>query len=239
MRESTLSEHVLELVNVSAGFSGVPSIRDVSLSVRAGEILALVGANGAGKTTLVRTAMGLHPIDVGRAEICGVRVSHRRPHRSVLAGAAVVPDKRGLFGDLTVEEHLRLTRGRGAHFQNALIRFPALGALRKRKAGLLSGGEQQMLAIACALASRPRMLAVDEMSMGLAPMVVGEMLSHIKDLARSEGIGVLLVEQHVTLALEVADHVAVMHRGQLVLHDDVDHLRNAPEQLRSAYFGQP
>ena len=233
-----MSEHVLKLTSVSAGYSGVPSVRDVSLSVQAGEILALVGANGAGKTTLVRTAMGLHPLDTGLAEICGERVSHRRPHRSAHAGAALVPDDRGLFGDLTVEEHLRLTRGRGPHLQSALSRFPVLSALRKRKVGLLSGGEQQMLAIACALASGPRLLAVDEMSMGLAPIVVGEMLSHLKNLTQSEGIGILLVEQHVTLALEVADSVAVMHRGRLVLHEDATQLRRAPEPLKAAYFGQ-
>src|SRR5690606_2198507 len=161
-----------------AGYHGIPAIDGIDLAVAPGEVLSLLGPNGAGKTTTLLALAGLLPLMGGRAVVLGAPVDHRRPYRTARRGMRLVPDDRGLFPPLTVQEHLRLATPKHdpAREKAVLARFPALAELRTRKAGLLSGGEQQMLAIAAALVSRPKVLMVDEMSLGLAPMVVQNIL---------------------------------------------------------------
>ncbi|MFI5720417.1 ABC transporter ATP-binding protein [Nocardia sp. NPDC051750] len=236
-----MSEAVLVADELVAGHNGIPAVQGVDLAVAAGEVLTLLGPNGAGKTTTLLALAGLLPLMGGRAAILGAPVDHRRPYRTARRGMRLVPDDRGLFAPLTVQEHLRLAAPTSdpAREKAVLARFPALEGLRTRKAGLLSGGEQQMLAIAAALVARPKVLMVDEMSLGLAPMVVQEMLPAIREMARAEGIAVLLVEQHVELALAVSDRALVLNQGRVVLSGAAEHLLTDREKLTAAYFDSP
>ncbi|MDZ4828507.1 MAG: ABC transporter ATP-binding protein [Actinomycetota bacterium] len=227
----------LVLTDVAAGYGGVPVVRDISFAVKPGEIVALFGANGAGKTTLLRAISGLQPTLAGRVEVLGRNVDTRRPHILARRGLALVSDDRGLFTQLTVAENLRLARPRGgrAATDTALDTFPALRAIPRRAAGLLSGGEQQMLALARALQRRPRVLLVDEMTLGLAPIVARSLLPAVR-AAAEDGAAVILVEQHVHLALEIADRVLVLARGRLVLDEPAAELRADLTRLEFAYL---
>jgi len=227
----------LVLTDVAAGYGGVPVVRDISFAVKPGEIVALFGANGAGKTTLLRAISGLQPTLAGRVEVLGRNVDTRRPHILARRGLALVSDDRGLFTQLTVAENLRLARPRRgrAATDTALDTFPALRAIPRRAAGLLSGGEQQMLALARALQRRPRVLLVDEMTLGLAPIVARSLLPAVR-AAAEDGAAVILVEQHVHLALEIADRVLVLARGRLVLDEPAAELRADLTRLEFAYL---
>jgi branched-chain amino acid transport system ATP-binding protein len=179
------------------------------------------------------------PAMAGTVTALGEQVAHKRTHQLARRGVRLVPDDRGIYFGLSVRDHLRLARRRPDHARTeaVLARFPALAGLLGRKVGLLSGGEQQMLAIATALVAEPKLLMVDEMSLGLAPVVVQRMLPAIRDLARDEGIGVLLVEQHVELALAVSDRAVVLNHGTVVLAGDAAELLAHRERLEHAYFG--
>ncbi|MEU4312816.1 ATP-binding cassette domain-containing protein [Nocardia sp. NPDC024068] len=233
-----MSEAVLVAEGLVVGHNGIPAVQDLDLTVAAGAVTTLLGPNGAGKTTTLLALAGLLPLISGRVTVLGAPVDHRRPHRTARRGLRLVPDDRGLFAPLTVAEHLRLAAPTPdpAREKAVLDRFPALEGVRGRRAGLLSGGEQQMLAIAAALVGRPKVLMVDEMSLGLAPMVVQDMLPAIRTMARAEGIAVLLVEQHVDLALAVSDHAIVLNHGRVVLSGEAERLRGDREQLTAAYF---
>lgn len=233
-----MSDAVLIADGLVAGYHGIPAIDGIDLTVAPGEVLTLLGPNGAGKTTTLLALAGLLPLMGGRAVVLGAPVDHRRPYRTARRGMRLVPDDRGLFPPLTVQEHLRLATPKHdpAREKAVLARFPALAELRTRKAGLLSGGEQQMLAIAAALVSRPKVLMVDEMSLGLAPMVVQNILPALRELARAEGTAVLLVEQHVDLALAVSDRAIVFNHGRTVLSGSAEHLLADREKLTAAYF---
>jgi len=224
---------------LTAGYNGVPAIRGLDIKVGAGEVVSLLGPNGAGKTTTLLALVGLVPLMSGSVVTLGEPVNARRPHLTARRGMMLVPDDRGIFSGLTVRDHLRLARRRPSAERERVIfdRFPALAALESRKAGLLSGGEQQMLAIGGALLAEPRLLLVDEMSLGLAPKIVQEMLPAIRDLARAEGIGVVLVEQHVELALAVSDRALVLNHGRVVLEGTAQSLLTQRERLEAAYFG--
>lgn len=244
-----MTEPLLSLEGLVSGYSGVPVVHGVDLHVEAGEIVGLLGPNGAGKTTALLTVSGLVPALSGRIELFGTeRPSTRRARaaaRSAVGarareGLGHVSEDRSLFSGLTVAENLSLgtTRRESATAIGAAVElFPALGPLLQRRSGLLSGGEQQMLAIARALAGSPRLLMVDELSLGLAPLVVDEILPVLRRLADEEGLGVLLVEQHVDKALQVCDRAVVLARGRIVLEGDADSLAHDPSVIAAAYLG--
>jgi branched-chain amino acid transport system ATP-binding protein len=229
----------LELRGVSSGYRGRAVTWDVDLAVSEGEVTALLGANGAGKTTTLLTASGLLTPLAGEVMFYGQPVAAGRgAFRTARKGLAHVPQDRALFPRLTVNQHLRLPRGydRDAH-ERALALFPALTRIGSRRAGLLSGGEQQMLAIARALVSRPKVLIVDELSAGLAPLVVAELLSTVRNLADTGEMAVLLVEQHVEFALRTADRAYVMSNGRVTLSGPAAQVSERMEQIESSYLG--
>ncbi len=237
-----MTEPLLSAENLSTGYAGVPVVRGVSLSVSAGEVVALLGPNGAGKTTTLLAISGLLPVLDGAVTVLGEQVDEKAPFKNARRGMAHVAENRSLFNDLTVAENLRLgitgpKSDRAQSLDLVLARFPELEPTMDRKAGLLSGGEQQMLAMARALASRPKLLLVDEMSLGLAPIIVERMLPIVRDVADELGTGVLMVEQHIHMALGIADRAYLLNHGELVLEGDAAELADRPELLEASYLG--
>lgn len=233
---------VLDVDNLSAGYANVPVVRGVNLSVDAGEVVALLGANGAGKTTTLLAISGLLKALDGSITVLGEPTSFGAPHKTARRGLAHVPEDRSLFFGLTVRENLRLgLRGnraeQAAGYDRALELLPALKPLMDRRAGLLSGGEQQMLAMARALVSGPKVLLVDEMSLGLAPIIVERLLPIVRDIADQSGAGVLIVEQHVHLALDVCDRAYVMSHGDIVLQGSAAEMKERTDLLEASYLG--
>lgn len=232
---------LLSVEGLSAGYGRVPVLRDVSLHVRRGEIVTLVGANGAGKSTLLKAVMGLVRPSAGRVVFDGRDVTRTTPERLVRGGLALVPEGRKLFWPMSVEDNLRLgahARGRGEYTESlarVLMLFPALADRLGQVAATLSGGEQQMLAVARALMSRPSMLLLDEPSLGLAPKVIAEIFGTL-DALRREGMTVLLVEQDVKLALQHADRGLVMRTGSIVMEGPSSVLL-ADDHIRHIYLG--
>jgi branched-chain amino acid transport system ATP-binding protein len=210
------------------------------MHVDAGEVVALLGPNGAGKTTTLLTVAGVLPALGGDLHVLGGSVPQRRPHRLARRGLALVPEARGLFYQLTVAENLRLGRQRRSTttVDDVVELFPALGPLMKRRCGLLSGGEQQMLGMAKALIADPAVLLLDEMSLGLAPVIVQRLLPVIRRIATERGIGVLLVEQHVEMSLGIADRAYVLRHGELVLSGSGEELLSRRDLLEASYLGE-
>ncbi len=229
------AEPLLTLDRVSAGYDGVPVVRSVSLEVGPGEVVALLGANGAGKTTTLRAVSGTVRLLGGEISFASESIAGVPPERLSRRGLAHVPEGRGIFYGLTVAEHYRL---HGVRAEACEELFGALAPLRDRRAGLLSGGEQQMLAMSCAMARRPRMMLVDELSLGLAPVIVENLLPTVRRYAQENGAGVLLVEQHVQLALEIVDRAYVLAHGEIVLHRPAADLRDDMDLLRDSYLGR-
>jgi branched-chain amino acid transport system ATP-binding protein len=244
------SGHSLVLTGLSAGYQQVPVIREVSLEVRPGEVVALLGPNGAGKTTTLETIAGLNRPLAGTVQLSGQDVSGTPAHLLARQGLALVPEGRALFPGLTVREHLRLAGGRGKRAvgrgegaagrgeDELLEMLPELRKCLGRKAGLLSGGEQQMLAVGRALVTRPRLLLVDEMSLGLAPVIVERLLPVLRRAADELGASVLFVEQHVALALEISDRAYILTHGRIQLEGAAAELRERRELLAASYLGE-
>jgi branched-chain amino acid transport system ATP-binding protein len=214
-------------------------VRDVDLEVGAGEVVALLGPNGAGKTTMLLTLAGLLPRQGGEVHVDGTPLRSGRPRDAARAGLVLVPDDRSLFPALTTRENLEAARRRsGPPARDMLDVFPALADRWDVPAGSLSGGEQQMLAVARALVQEPRVLLVDEMSLGLAPTIVESLLPVVRRIAEEHKAGVVLVEQHVRLALEVADRAVVLVHGEVRLQGDAADLARDVDQLEAAYLGR-
>lgn len=229
---------VLEVDGLAAGYDGPPVVRDVSIIVHPGEIVALLGANGAGKTTTLRAISGLARPAAGTVSFAGTPLDRLTPAARARLGIAHVPEGRGLFPGLTVTEHLRLGhRGEQVDEAAAYRYFPVLSRIKDRKAGLLSGGEQQMLAMGRALARKPRLLLLDELSLGLAPVIVEQLLPIVRKFADESACGVVLVEQHVGLALEVADRGYVLSHGEITMQATARELSADHTRILADYLG--
>ncbi len=225
--------------NLTAGYNGMAVVRDLSITADFGTVTALLGANGAGKTTtLLAIAGSLRPMG-GRIFVMGRSTERRACHQVVRMGLSMVPETRGLVYEMTVGENLRLHVKRRVRQRadEMFDLFPPLRGLGSRRAGLLSGGEQQMLALACAISAGSRILLIDELSHGLAPIVVETLLPTVQTLARERGIAVLLVEQQVDAALRVADFVYVLNRGRVVMAGSSADIGDRSEVVEASYLG--
>ena len=251
--EPTLEAHfsaregpLLEVRGLSTGYGETQVLWDISLDVMRGEVVAVIGANGAGKSTLLATISGLLPSWKGTIVFAGRDITHDRAERIVKLGLAQIPQGRRLFGGLTIEENLRLgaytnragsASGIATDLERVYTLLPKLGERRRQLAGSLSGGEQQMCAIARGLMARPDLLLVDELSLGLAPNVVDDLLAALDDIHRQEQLSFLLVEQDVQIALERADRGYVIESGHIVLSGSATSLLKR-EEIRMAYLGE-
>jgi branched-chain amino acid transport system ATP-binding protein len=236
---------MLEVKDLVATYGPVKALDRVSLSVPAGKITAVLGANGAGKTTLLRTISGLVRPQSGQVVLEGQDITRTAVETMVRRGMAHVPEGRGVIAELTIEENLRLGRmfrsgakggDEAADLEEVYRLFPPLDSRRKRSAHTLSGGERQMLVVGRALLSKPKVLLLDEPSLGLAPLVVAQIFTLVRQLVDSTGLAVLLVEQNAKSALSIADTGVVLNLGRVVATDDAATLA-ADEQLRHAYLG--
>ena len=237
-----MSPPLLELTDLRVAYGRIEALRGVSLSLRVGERLALIGANGAGKTTLLKAVAGLLPLLDGRVQLQGADVTTQVAHLRLPQGMALVPEGRGIFADLTVHENLLM----GAYcrdddaidsdLDSQYRRFPRLAERREQAAGTLSGGEQQMLAIGRALMGRPRLLLLDEPSMGLAPIMVERIFAVLREVC-ADGVTLLLVEQNARLAMQLCERTVVLEHGAISLQGDSAELARDP-RVMAAYLGQ-
>lgn len=233
---------LLTVNNLSVSYGAIQALRGVSLDVEAGEIVTLIGANGAGKSTTLRAISGLLEAQQGTIQFAGQSIVGWAPHRTVQSGLVQVPEGRGIFANLTVDENLQLgayTRhdhaGIAKDRERALTLFPRVRERLRQVAGTLSGGEQQMLAIARALLSRPKLLMLDEPSLGLAPQIVQTIFQVIREINR-EGTTILLVEQNAAMALKVAHRAYVIEVGEILMQGPAAELA-ASDSVRKAYLG--
>ena len=233
---------LLELNSISVSFGKVVALRDVSMGVPDGSVITIIGANGAGKSTTLRAISGLTPLRGGEIRLQGERIDGLSPDKVVARGISHVPEGRRVFPEMTVEENLRTgaflrtDRQQVEHeLQSMFETFPRLRERRNRNARTLSGGEQQMLAIGRSLMAKPRLLLMDEPSMGLAPVIVDEIAAIIGQIAKS-GVPVVLVEQNAELALNLADYAYVLENGLVALHGEASRLHD-DDHVRAAYLG--
>ena len=233
---------MLKITDLNVYYGGIHALADVNIEVGEGEIVTLVGANGAGKTSTLRAVSGLVPAAGGKIEFEGKDLSKVAPNRIPYLGISHVPEGRRIFANMTVQENLQLgaycrkdKTGVGKDYEAVLEKFPRLRERLRQRAGTLSGGEQQMLAIGRALMSRPKILLMDEPSMGLAPIIVKEIFSIIVDINRS-GTTILLVEQNANMALSIANRAYVIETGRITLEGNASELMDN-ESVKSAYLG--
>jgi len=233
---------LLEAENLEAQYGWTKVLHGLGFAVEAGGITAILGANGAGKTTTLRAVCGMVKT-AGQIRFEGQRIDGKATEDIVRLGIAHTPEGRGTFMDLTVEENLKLgayvRKDRGAiagDFDRVYQYFPVLGQRQRQQAGTLSGGEQQMLAVARALMSRPRLLLLDEPSLGLAPLVTREIFRIVRAINKDEGVSVLLVEQNAAMALELADHAYLLETGRVVMSGSAAELRK-DDSIRRSYLG--
>ncbi|MBS7647009.1 MAG: ABC transporter ATP-binding protein [Candidatus Bathyarchaeia archaeon] len=235
---------MLEVEKINAAYGDLQVLRDVSLKVSEGELVAVIGSNGAGKTTLLRTISGqLYPRE-GRVKFFGKDISTLKPHKRAALGIAHVMEGRRLFPNLTVEENLKMGaylpqawRKRDETFEIVFNLFPRLKERRTQLAGTLSGGEQQMLAIGRALMLRPKLLLLDEPSLGIAPKLVASIFETVKKINEVEKVAILLVEQNVLMSLKLSKRAYVIENGRIVLEGNPEELLNN-EQVKKAYLGR-
>ena len=230
---------MLEVSNLGSRYGRIPALADVALQVREGELVAIVGANGAGKSTLLKVLSGVQPASGGSVRFQGDEIVNELPRRRVQRGIVQVPEGRQVFGALSVEDNLALgayARGAQATAEQIWVMFPVLRDKRRDAAGTLSGGQQQMLALGRALMAAPKLLLLDEPSMGLAPKLVAEIFGHIAAL-KAKGTTILLVDQNARAALAIADRGYVLETGRIVGAGRAADLLHDP-QVRHAYLGQ-
>ncbi len=229
---------LLELRGVRASYGGITALHGVDLSVSAGQVVALLGPNGAGKTTTLKVAAGVHPVDSGRLLLGGRDAAGADPRDLARAGVCLIPEGRGVFPNLSVRENLLMMtftgRSREEVEEIAFTRFPILAKRASQAAGTMSGGEQQMLALARGLVTDPAVLLLDELSMGLAPLIVAGLYEQVAEIAR-QGVAVLVVEQFAAAVLDIADYAAVLVRGRIERHGDPDEELRA--ELSDLYLG--
>lgn len=233
---------MLKILNLRAGYGSIQVLRGVSLEIEEGEVVTLIGANGAGKSTLMKTLCGILSPSAGTIEYEGIRINRKSPTARVRQGLVLVPEGRSILQRMTVYENLLMgayarsdQSAIKADLENVFSHYPVLAARKDLSANVLSGGEQQMLAIGRALLSRPRLLMLDEPSLGLSPLLVRDIFSIITDLHQS-GITIFLVEQNAQKALQLADRGYVMETGMIVMSDTAQNLLGSKE-LREAYLG--
>ena len=227
---------LLELENVTVAYDGLVAVSEVDLAVPEGALVALLGANGAGKSTLLKAIAGLVPLESGTMRFRGAALDGPSHNRADL-GVCLIPEGRGIFPNLTVADNLRVALGDDdARVAEAVNHFPVLGERMSQLAGTLSGGEQQMLALARAVGARPGLLMADELSLGLAPLLVETIMSTLEHVHREQGLTVLLVEQYATHALRLADLVYLLDRGRLVWAGEPGELE-ASKVLMESYLG--
>ena len=234
---------LLELRKLAVSYGGIQAVKGIDLNVNAGELVCLIGANGAGKTTTLKGVCGMLPIKSGAIHYEGRDITGRPPFELVRGGLAMVPEGRGVFGALTIEENLAMGAyvrhdkdGVKADVERVFTLFPRLRERRRQTAGTLSGGEQQMLAMGRALMSKPRLLLLDEPSMGLAPLMVEKVFETVLAVS-GEGVTILLIEQNAKLALEVSHRGYVMESGEITLEGEARSLLH-DRKVRAAYLGE-
>jgi branched-chain amino acid transport system ATP-binding protein len=242
-RESAHGTPLLELTRLALAYGGIQAVKGIDLVVRQGELVCLIGANGAGKTTTLKGICGMLPVKSGAIRYDGNDITGRPAFELVRNGLAMVPEGRGVFGALTIEENLAMgayvrtdREGIASDIDRVFALFPRLNERRRQTAGTLSGGEQQMLAMGRAMMSRPRLLLLDEPSMGLAPLMVQKVFETVVAVS-GEGVTILLIEQNAKLALEVSHRGYVMESGEITLEGDAATLLNNPK-VRAAYLGE-
>jgi len=239
----TAAAPLLSLRKLEVAYGGIHAVKGIDLDVGLGELVCLIGANGAGKTTTLKGICGLLPVKAGTIHYGGDNVTGRPAFKLVQRGLAMVPEGRGVFGALTIEENLAMgayirhdQAGIKADMERVYELFPRLKERRRQTAGTLSGGEQQMLAMGRAMMSRPKLLLLDEPSMGLAPLMVQKVFETIVTVSR-EGVTILLIEQNAKLALEVSHRGYVMESGEITLQGEAKSLLHDPK-VRAAYLGE-
>ncbi|RNL62734.1 ATP-binding cassette domain-containing protein [Nocardioides marmoriginsengisoli] len=237
MNAAATAAPALSVKGITVGYQGVPAVRDLSFEVHPGEILALLGPNGAGKTTTLLASVGALPVMSGQISALGAPID-RRIERTSRRGLALVPDSRGVFRQLRVQENLALSKRRGGPpVESVFDHFPKLKTLLRQTCGNLSGGEQQMLALGKVMLQEPKVLLIDELSMGLSPIAVQDILPRLRAIATEQAIAVVLVEQHIDLALAIADTSLVLHHGRVALAGPAERLRRDRQLVEAAYFG--